>query len=81
MSVFACEFAMAWSRVLENYLHLPERLREELEPYKPLVQNAQEQGSSLVGLAAQINAITTRHIHARLLPMDLRPFEGSATLQ
>jgi hypothetical protein len=81
MSVFAYEFTLAWSRVLENFLHLPEQLREELEPYKPLVQYAQERGSPLVGLAAQINAITVRHIHARLLPMDLRSFEGPATLQ
>lgn len=81
MTAFATEFSLAWSRVVANFPQLPERLREELQPYMPLVQQAQDQGAPLVGLAAQINAITTRHIHARLLPVDLRPFEGPSALQ
>lgn len=71
MPVFTNEmFLLAWARVVDNFPHLPEQLRAELEPYKRLVSAAEAFGTPLHGLAAQINEITVRHVRARLVPVD-----------
>ena len=65
------EFLMAWGRAMANFSRFPDLLRRDLDPFREKAMLAARQGQICIGLAAQINAITTRHCFARLVPFDL----------
>ena len=64
-------FLLAWGRVMANFANLSELLHFELEPFREKVTTAAKHGRPCIALAAQINAITTRHVFARVVPFDL----------
>ena len=64
-------FLMAWGRVMANFANLPKLLRVELDPFREKVMIAAKHGHPCISMAAQINAITTQHLFARLVPFDL----------
>ena len=68
-------FLLAWGRVMANFANLSDLLRFELDPFREKVMAAAKHGRPCIELAAQINAITTRHVFARVVPFDL--MEGS----
>ncbi len=71
-------FLVAWGRVMANFVNLAELLRVELDPFREKVTAAAKHGRPCVELAAQINAITTRHVFARVVPFDLSAYEPNA---